>query len=83
MGSIATAVFAGISIQLGVLEFLTFRGLAKADKLDAEQYTLHFVAFLCLVTGAIVFAILRDMHVEPTAAAGTDASQEQLLASHT
>ena len=64
-----------------MLEYLTFRGGAKADKLDAEQYTLHFAAFLCFVTSAIVFALLRGVQVNPPPSAEASGSEEQLLQS--
>ena len=81
MGNVAIAVLAGITILLGVQQYLTYAGLAKTDRLDAEQYTLHFVAFLCLVTSAIVFTLLRGLHLNPSTPPGSDSTEEHLMTS--
>ena len=88
LGSLATSVLAGITVQLGVMEYLTFTGAGKADKLDDEQFALHFVALLSFLTSAITFAILRQLQVNPApppsaSEQASGQSRERLLAAHT
>ena len=86
LGSLATALLAGVTVQLGVLEYLTFQGLSKTDKLDSQQYLLHFVAFISLLTSAITFAILRHLQVNPAPAPSDTVEvqgHEPLLQTHT
>ena len=86
IGSLVPTVLAGVTIQLGILEYLTFQGLAKTgSKLDDEQYTLHFVAALCLIVSVITFALLWNLPLTPPATTNEPHAREDdpLLSSHT